>query len=246
MFVPQGWTLALELLFYAFVPLVVRFRTGTLLVLTLALFYASYRVTGEALGRNVRFDDLAFFPTTARYFLLGVLSHRIYAGLPESFRAGRIAAAGPILPLLLGGAAILALCWLAFGYGFVRAFEHQGYAELYLAMFLMYGTLALLLPFLFILGNRFRADRWLGEYSYPIYLFHYPIAKWAEGAMPSWSIGLATVVLTLGVCTVFIVLLDRPLQGVRARVARLAAGRAGGPAWPAPAAEADRRPQSAG
>ena len=106
--VPQGWTIGLELLFYALAPFIVRrsiWLIGSLCVVSLA-----FRLALIALGFSGEPWNRALLPSELIYFLLGVLGYRLYVVIPrlKSFRAHgefvRACSAGARHNLLAGGA----------------------------------------------------------------------------------------------------------------------------------------------
>ncbi len=206
LFVPQSWTLALELEFYLLAPFVLRLNTLRILALA-AGFYAFRRLTVEGVhDAGYSFEPISAFPLVLCYFLFGVVAYRLYRllealDLPAALQRW-LGIAGFAAALLLVGT----------GYQATRAYD--------LSFDLVYLAFALVLPFLFFFARGRRWDAWAGEFSYPVYLFHFALAQllfWA-GVPQDWS-GEATLLSTLLVSAAYIYALDRPLQRLRARIA---------------------------
>jgi len=152
--VPQAWTLAVELSFYLFVPLVVRAKTGLLAWLCAAGF--AVRV-GLWLWQPAATGSLTYFwfPLQLPFFLLGILSYR-WMGVGGAAWKSSSGMWGSRM-LMLG---------LLFGYGLLP----EGWDQA-----ISCGLLALLMPGLF--EGEGKWQRWVGELSYPVYVVHI-LAKW--------------------------------------------------------------------
>jgi len=72
--VPQAWSLALELYFYALAPFIVRLRTLTLLAIIAASFAA--RLIAYSYGLDHDPWTYRFFPFEIAFFLCGILAYR--------------------------------------------------------------------------------------------------------------------------------------------------------------------------
>lgn len=207
LFVPQGWTLALELLFYILAPWVLQLRTRWVVMLTLSLLFISHEVMAQIRGHaNIPFDSAAAFPLQLPYFLLGALGYRAMSPL------SRFVAGTPLRQRLPVFFFLAALSLIAFGYGVLRQF---GLTDNYL-----YFAFAFCVPGVFLFGQTLRLDSRIGEYSYPIYLFHYPIAKsehlWAIPEIDGW----VTLLLTMVISYLYLRVLDERVQRVRRRIAK--------------------------
>ena len=157
--VPQAWSLGAELWFYLAAPWLVRLRSRTILLFIFAGII--FRLRND-------FSDLSGWPWNQRltlteyvYFFLGILSYRVMYSNPDSWVTSRQVG---IIALLFSPLVVLYIGWLDLG------------RELDIANSVLMGIIAaLMIPALFSLTKYSRLDRFLGEFSYPIYLIHLEI-----------------------------------------------------------------------
>lgn len=90
LFVPQAWTLPVELGFYLLAPFVLRFRTSTILVLCAGLVVRSKLVSHYLSHQGVALDTPALLPFQLQYFLFGVLAYRFYVFLRDGAQQSRL------------------------------------------------------------------------------------------------------------------------------------------------------------
>jgi peptidoglycan/LPS O-acetylase OafA/YrhL len=111
---------------------------------------------------------------------------------------------------------ILAFLMILRGYPLLMGEEFRTFHFFYIAF-------AATLPFAFYLTKDWHWDHRIGDYSYPIYLFHFAVTALviALGTDIEWR-GEIVFVVTVVVCTVFLFTVDRPLQNLRRRIARRA------------------------
>lgn len=150
LFVPQAWSIGVELLFYLIAPLIL--RKGKLIILLLFLSSLLLRLLLYSQGLNHDPWTYRFFPTELAFFLLGNLSYQIYIRLKS-------VSLKPITSFL-----VLFLI-LSFTVAYDK-FWIPGKFQLY------FGFLALSIPFIFISTNKSKLDNYVGELSYPIYISH--------------------------------------------------------------------------
>lgn len=163
--VPQAWSITLELYFYLIAPFLNRFRTRYLLALTIAGL--SLRVYLSALGVNY-YPWLYFcFPTTVCFFLMGMLSYRIYAAFPLFWRAPWVGY-GSVTALV--ALPLTQWLWSPWVTTLSRGQLPDGHLFLALA--------PLLLPGAFEASKNWVWDRRIGELSYSIYLVHFLVYHW--------------------------------------------------------------------
>lgn len=187
----HAWTLSCEILFYALAPLLVRSRT-------LPLAAACLGITAVILTLHTWLDpQLAtvassfFGPLQFGYFILGILSFRLYQWVPSFFRRRNLSLALSLLLL----ASLFALPLV----------ERVSYT----------GSLALLwllalvgIPALFELTKSSKLDRAVGEYSYPVYLVHLSCAPLLYLAVPpdQWTSGFASAFIPVATLLISVLL----------------------------------------
>ena len=156
MFVPQSWSIAIELVFYLLVPWLISLRTRTLVVLGgLSL---SFYLVGDWLLYPVLFHLLSyfFFPFHLVLFILGMLAYRhsdVY--LARLNRPLKIALVAAMFALLV-----------------VAQFLPSGIKGLSCIVLVF-----LSLPILFEWTRSSRFHKYVGDLSYPVYICHI-FVKW--------------------------------------------------------------------
>lgn len=153
LFVPQAWTLALEIYFYAMAPFMVRLQTRYLMAI--ALLLVAIKTVALASGLNHEPWIYRFFPFELPLFLVGMLAYR--AAKSRHWRFGHAAVFGvvlaillfPILEVVVGhvAAKILFLCAVVTTLPAVFQSKSSGW------------------------------DQQLGELSYPLYLCHIAVMR---------------------------------------------------------------------
>jgi len=146
--IPPIWSVAIEIIFYLFAPLVVRAR----LSLQWGLFLAGLVIRGRLAARY----GVTFAPTTVPFFLAGILSYRLYTAAVEPFLPGKTwSRLGDLLTLVLA----LGVCFPSY---FV-AREPTWY----------FALVSISLPLVFAASKDRPWDAWVAQWSYPIYLCHW-------------------------------------------------------------------------
>jgi peptidoglycan/LPS O-acetylase OafA/YrhL len=211
-FLPQSWSISVELIFYCFAPFLCTASLPILFGVVVADFganLAAHYLLPQALAEAATYH---FFPFQFGYLVLGILAFRL---LHPLFEKGHIRTAlswGILAPFT---AIVLGFGWLPHDLAYVTC--------IVLAFFAV--------PLLFNLSRRAKLDRFIGDLSYPMYLVHIP-CKWVILALmgvprkddtvvvPGWELLALSVVAS--VCLVW--LIDYPVDRWRQRrvAARLA------------------------
>lgn len=166
LFVPQAWSIALELVFYLLAPFILRRRSSWLL--GALLISAALRISlHKGLGLNFDPWTYRFFPNELGLFVLGGLSYRLYEGLRSWSPPHGLSM------LIISSYVAMTVCyqWLPGGIALKGCY---------------YGLTTLSLPFLFLLTKRLHWDRRVGELSYPVYISHFLFLPSFDGHYWLW------------------------------------------------------------
>ena len=154
---PQAWTLGVELAFYLVAPFILARRSVLLLLLALSI---ALRVYLLSVGLGQRDPWIyRFFPTELAVFLFGALAHQILLPYYRKVlkRNGLIEICSNISTCVLIA--------MVLAYSLIPVRESVKTAVLF-SIFLV------LMPLAFLFQSKNRWDRWIGDLSYPIYIFH--------------------------------------------------------------------------
>lgn len=153
LFVPQAWSISLELVFYAISPFIVtkKMKWQVLIViisLGLKWFYAS--------TFNLSIDPWTyrFFPFELGFFMLGSLAYQCYTKLKNTATINYL------------GNFLLLVCLLAI------VFVSQSPLHKNITNTLFYTLLFCSIPFIFNTFKNNAIDRYIGELSFSIYISH--------------------------------------------------------------------------
>ena len=213
--IPPIWTLSLELVFYALCPLLIRAKSSTLWLIVAIAFAA--RAIGYSLGLDDNPWHARFIGFEMAYFVLGILAFRD----------------GPRLRGIWGIALIAALFAFAVWFNeLVKAVPLPNVynREDYVHSLLFYALLLVTLRTLFEFTRTSAVDRYLGEYSYPVYLLHYifVIVLVHSGVAEGWGVnpGRLVIALTLMHAALLIQFVQLPIDRYRHRAFRRRNGHA--------------------
>lgn len=220
LFVPQAWTVALEIMFYSLAPLLVRRRP----VVLLALIAASLGLRVFLMEHwQVRNDPWTYrlFPTELALFLAGAIAWHVHGWLR---RRGWLGARVCTVVLVATLAVVVGYQWLPKDVIYTRPY----------GLPLVLGLLPFVLPFVFEATRTNRFDRALGELSYPAYLVHYLLLFVVGAIGGEWLLANQGTIVT-GATIVCAWLLwrtvGRPLEERRQRIGtELSAARRAAPA----------------
>ena len=210
--VPQGWTIGLELLFYALAPFIA--RRPIWVIGLFCVFSLAFRLAMMALGFSGEPWNRTLFPSELIYFLLGVLGYRLYVILPQ-------------LKLSAGVETVFALAVLAIAIIYWPV-EHfiRGSLVWYFWDTVPFLLIAAGIPFLFKLTKDSVLDANIGELSYPIYMCHvlvFGLISWSPlNDTPVIGSGWPRYIFTILLVIVAAFVLDRlivlPIDKIRVRL----------------------------
>ncbi|WP_354677880.1 acyltransferase family protein [Cupriavidus plantarum] len=213
-FVPQAWTLGVEVVVYLIAPFLFR-RSVPVLAAIVALTTAA-RAYAFHLGLTEDPWTYRFFQFELGLFVLGSIAYRVYK-------------ADTILNQRYAGWICLAAVL-----GLTFYFPHLSAAPSVIPGFQAGQLLYLLavfigIPAIFQLTKTNKTDRWIGELSYPVYLSQMMIIPLCSGQFGPGNV--YPVIGTVAVSALIVLLIDRPLEKFRqSRVQRVK-----GAQWSAPA-----------
>jgi peptidoglycan/LPS O-acetylase OafA/YrhL len=150
LFIPQAWTLALELMFYAIAPFIL--KKSLKFIIVLIIFSLLIRSILFMMGYNQDPWTYRFFPSEILFFLLGNISYRIFKKIRDQ-KIDRL-----YLKLIYA----FILCFVLF-YSFIN---FPGLIYIY------YTCFFIALPFVFLYSQKWKTDAYIGELSYPVYISH--------------------------------------------------------------------------
>ena len=211
MLIRPAWTLSLELCFYLLAPFICRrptWQVAALALASLAARVAWYVHTG------IDEDPVSyrFFPFELAFFLAGVLAWRAYAQAPAFWQGLRAR------PLALAAfAGVLGFPWLLGAHSYTAFFVP---GRLLVLALIITG-----LPAIHGWTGRNRADRALGELSYPLYLGHSMVIALTGAALGTTSTKLSALALSLLVAWAASRLVEAPIERVRRALATRAGAR---------------------
>ena len=193
---PQAWSIELEMLFYLFAPLFIRWRTSTIFWVIAPLVLL--KVFVHSLDMDNTSWELRFPPTEIWLFLLGIVAYRLY----KHVQARKVPRA-VLTAVFVGFMAYVVLYPLIPG--------------LVVKKVLIYPLAFLCIPCIFQLTKKNSFDRVTGELSYPIYLNHNVVvemvAYWHQGPVAVFL----TLSITLGSAYLLHQYLLRPIENYRQR-----------------------------
>jgi peptidoglycan/LPS O-acetylase OafA/YrhL len=205
MYVPQIWSVSIEMQLYLLAPFLVRSRA------TLAAGFAvsiGFLLVLDLLHISHDWDRVVL-PAQLLFFCLGIASYALYRRWQD-----RLAVLGwPLLALLIAVIVISAVKMPTFG-----AYHDASRIQTAVAI-----GLALALPAIFAASKSSRLDRFLGKLSYPFYLSHLLIVAVSGalvGMMPAvaWQHVAAYGLLACVVSIMLVLLVENPSERWRAKV----------------------------
>jgi peptidoglycan/LPS O-acetylase OafA/YrhL len=154
LFVPQAWSIGLELTFYLIAPFLVR-RSTRVILCVMALSVTLRVLLAATAGLAGDPWSYRFFPNEIATFLIGVTGYRAYRYLRDASR----------LPKVMWG-------WCCLGLLLVMIAVLPQFAAPRIVAATVYLFAGLSIPLIFHSSRTLSRDRYIGELSYPIYLVH--------------------------------------------------------------------------
>lgn len=150
LFIPQAWTIGIEIAFYLIAPFLVRKKLKfVLLLISLSILL---RIILSYNGLMADPWSYRFFPTELVFFLLGIVAYRLYKKFENA----------PIKSSYLVTNFGVIICFTLLYSFWISEWKY------YIYLFLFFISL----PFIFILTKKWKRDSFIGELSYPIYISH--------------------------------------------------------------------------
>jgi len=179
---PQAWTLGVEMSFYLVAPFILPRRKWLL-----AAFVASLAIRLVLLRKGLGWNDpwnYRFFPSELCLFLAGSLAHQHL--LPLYKRIGR------------DGLQAAAKGATAFLIALVLVYPLLPLSEL-AKMALLFPAFAIAMPLAFVFQSHSKLDRWIGEFSYPVYIGHMLVFSAVTALCAHLRIGSKVTIATAAV-----------------------------------------------
>ncbi len=206
LFVPQAWSISLELLFYAIAPFIVTKKIRWQLIIIILLFGLKWIY---AFHFNLSIDPWTyrFFPFELGFFILGSLAYQVYTIIKNTTATNNI------------GKVLLLICLLAI------VFVAQSPLHKNITNTLFYAIIFCSIPFIFNTFKNNAIDRYIGELSFSIYISHLLIVSilhpiFFKQVLPMAYYGMATLFFSLGLALILHHWVVKPLD--KWRIQRIA------------------------
>lgn len=209
--IPPIWSVGLELFFYLLCPWLITLKSCSLWLIVLGLF--GFRILAYIVGANADPRHARFIGFEMAWFIMGIISQRACANggwrwLPNH-RLVHISLIGTLFAVALSFASLSNISMLPNVYGMAN----------YIPSLVFYVLLVITLPYLFDLSRNSQLDAYIGEYSYPLYIWHYVFVVLFihSGLVQLGPIGSAAVVVAVSIIhSVFLVhFIQRPIDAFR-------------------------------
>ncbi len=152
LFIPQAWTVGLELMFYLIAPFLVKRNILVLSILIITSLVLRLVLYHQGLNHDPW--TYRFLPTELAFFLAGCLAYKFYSHT-KNYNFNRI-----YLLIIFGFLVSYTLFFQFIPVSFT------------FKQWIYYVIVILSLPFIFILTKNNKIDRFIAELSYPIYISH--------------------------------------------------------------------------
>jgi peptidoglycan/LPS O-acetylase OafA/YrhL len=200
LFVPQAWSISIELLFYSIAPFIAR-----RLKLLGVLFLVSSLIALSLAMSDLPTDpwNYRFFPSQLMYFIIGSIGYFVY----RKIKAGSFKVHSGLL-------------WTAYVLTVMLTILFDPLTNFIDITVLSTGIIvlySLTVPLIFYLSKRWKTDRYIGELSYSIYIIHILIIYCFKlvGISRIWIFGpgelvtIATIIASLVIQHIFLDKIER-------------------------------------
>ncbi len=208
--ISPAWSLGSEVLFYLMVPFIVTRPFVVIILLAASLYIRSFFIANGYSEAPFLYN---FFPSILAFFLMGNLGFYIYNKVKD-YEISRYIGLGCAIIFLL----------------FVTYNIHKnGYLTISVSIFhtsvgnfayISFFIFALSMPFLFLLTKDSKIDRFLGNLSYSLYIFHLMIIDQCKFLIPllgkgsvSHSAVIIVAAILFSICVYF--LIEKPIDAIR-------------------------------
>lgn len=192
LFAPQMWSVSNEIAFYLVAPFIARLRLPLFTLALAAAWLLFYQASQSPLFWRSLLPQANFI-----FFALGMAAYRLmplYRKLPR--------------------AALLPVAAIAFACLFTNGELNSGQTKYLVFVWLPY---ILSIPALFLLSQRGRVDRFIGDLSYPVYVSHY---LFAVSNPQGNTAALIVMALATAFAVVAVLAVDRPVERLRHALSR--------------------------
>lgn len=208
LFIPQAWTVGLELLFYLVAPLIVRKKLRVIFILiTISVLIRCYIYF--VLGMPHDPWTYRFFPNELALFLIGTVSYHIF----EYFRKSPVK--NYYHKIIFIGYLILLMI-----YNYIPSISNV--IDINSALFYIFTGLSI--PSIFILTKSSKLDNRIGDLSYPIYLVHMLIIYIINLLIKEYNFtfhrGTIIVILTIIISYLLVKYIADPIEKIRQKRVR--------------------------
>jgi peptidoglycan/LPS O-acetylase OafA/YrhL len=201
LFIQPGWSLGIEIVFYIISPFFIKIKSRILVGLILLI--AAVKFIAYINGYSFDPWNYRFFPFELMWFLIGIISYRIY------LKTKQMKIKSSVKYIVFSGAIFSTL--------FLNVIDFSKIIEI---LYLLY--IAFSIPIIFNLTKTFKFDRWIGDFSYPVYISHLLFTKIALILLPKLGISnsLLSSIVVISTCVfsyVLIELVGNKIERYRAR-----------------------------
>lgn len=201
LFVPQAWTIGVELTFYLIAPFIIKRKFYVILILIFASLLLRYILYQN--GFNHDPWTYRFFPTELVFFLLGNISYNIY----KKIRNAEI-------KYWQSNIAFYTIIGFTLMYSKLEVIPFINYVY-FVSFFIS-------LPFVFLKTKQWKLDTLIGELSYPVYLSHFFVLT-IINRIPkvNYALGLNLTIATILFSIILNKAIAKPMERLRQKRVKL-------------------------